>query len=105
MTIATDSTYVVEGITDWVVKWKAQHWTKTTGESVANVDLWKRLLRLLNDQAKRGCEVRFWHIAREHNVQAAQCARKGAEEKKRDVYKVRDLADTEARIRAWQDEW
>ena len=100
VTIATDSTYVVEGITDWVARWKSQQWTKMTGEDVANVDLWKRLLRLLNKQAERGCEVRFWHIAREHNVQADELARKGAENRRRDAYKVCDLTRAEASRRA-----
>lgn len=39
VTIATDSTYVVDGITDWVIKWKARDWSKSTGEAVANKDL------------------------------------------------------------------
>lgn len=75
------------------------------GEIVANVDLWKRLLRLLNDQAERGCEVHFWHISREHNVQADQLARIEAERSKRDAYKARDLTRSEPRAHDVDDEW
>ena len=33
--IATDSVYVVQGITEWVPTWKARQWTKSNGEDVA----------------------------------------------------------------------
>lgn len=93
--IITDSTYVVRGITDWVSKWKARQWTKATGEEVANKDLWKRLLRLVNAQAERGCDVRFWHIDREANARAENCAKLGANRAEADEYTILDLAHLE----------
>lgn len=40
-----DSTYVRDGLTDWVVGWMANDWKKSNGEDVSNRDLWERLIR------------------------------------------------------------
>ena len=100
-TIATDSTYVVEGITDWVVKWKAQQWTKRTGEDVANRDLWERLLYLVNEQARNGCQVRFWHINRAFNDQADRWAKRGADQPEADGYSVINLEESQGGYRPY----
>jgi ribonuclease HI len=97
--IATDSTYVVKGITEWVPKWKARQWTKATGEDVANKDLWILLLGLVNKQARKGCEVRFWHIDRGLNTLADEWAKVGASHYEVDRYKEWDLAQLEALYR------
>jgi len=89
VTIATDSTYVVEGITKWVPRWRLRQWIKATGEEVANKDLWTRLLHLVNEQAQAGCEVGFWHIDRNLNHRADRYARLGATHSEVDVYKRR----------------
>lgn len=39
----TDSTYVKNGITKWVPRWKARGWLTAEKEPVKNVDLWQRL--------------------------------------------------------------
>jgi len=42
----TDSTYVGKGITEWMARWKTNHWQrKDNGKlvPVKNVELWKRL--------------------------------------------------------------
>lgn len=39
----TDSKYLVQGITDWLPKWKAKGWRKSDGKPVENADLWKAL--------------------------------------------------------------
>jgi ribonuclease HI len=85
-TIATDSTYVVEGITKWVPRWQLRQWTKATGEEVANKDLWKRLIHLVNRQAEAGCEVCFWHVSREHNERADRHAKLGATKPETNTY-------------------
>lgn len=95
VTIATDSIYVVKGITEWVPKWKARQWTKATGENVANKDLWMLLLGLVNKQARKGCEVRFWHINREDNAQADMWAKAGAIHPAVDKYEEFDLVQLE----------
>jgi ribonuclease HI len=39
----TDSVYVRNGITKWVVGWQRNGWLTTAKQPVKNVDLWKRL--------------------------------------------------------------
>ncbi|AYF75506.1 ribonuclease HI [Nocardia yunnanensis] len=41
--VFTDSTYVRNGITSWVPKWKANGWLTQSREPVKNVDLWQRI--------------------------------------------------------------
>ena len=41
--LASDSEYVVKGISQWIFKWRKNGWKMTTGSPVANQDLWKKL--------------------------------------------------------------
>lgn len=43
VTINTDSKYVLNGITDWVKKWKGNNWLTSSKKQVKNEDLWKIL--------------------------------------------------------------
>ena len=43
ITIYTDSTYVKNGITEWVLKWKENGWKNSNKEPVKNKDLWEKL--------------------------------------------------------------
>ena len=45
----TDSTYVKDGITKWMVKWKANGWKTAARKPVKNIDLWQRLEAALAD--------------------------------------------------------
>lgn len=48
--IVTDSTYVKNGITDWMKGWKSRNWMRKTSSGlrpVKNVDLWQELDALL----------------------------------------------------------
>lgn len=48
VTLTTDSKYVVDSITKgWVYGWKRKGWIKSDKKPVLNVDLWERLLPLL----------------------------------------------------------
>ncbi|PPQ30072.1 ribonuclease HI [Rhodopila globiformis] len=40
----TDSQYLQNGITRWIPGWIRKGWRSSTGEPVANVDLWKRIM-------------------------------------------------------------
>ena len=46
VTIYTDSTYVKNGITEWVLKWKENGWKNSNKKPVKNKDLWVKLLNL-----------------------------------------------------------
>ena len=39
----TDSTYVRDGITSWIARWKSNGWRTAAKKPVKNVDLWQRL--------------------------------------------------------------
>jgi len=48
VTIVTDSQYIVNSIEKrWVFSWETRGWRRGKNEIVQNVDLWKRLLPLL----------------------------------------------------------
>ncbi|AMK75054.1 ribonuclease HI [Methylomonas denitrificans] len=39
----TDSKYVLQGITEWMVNWKKRAWKTAANKPVKNEDLWRRL--------------------------------------------------------------
>ena len=43
ITIYTDSTYVKNGITEWILKWKKSEWKNSNKKPVKNKDLWIKL--------------------------------------------------------------
>lgn len=43
VTIVTDSQYVLQGMTEWMVAWKARGWKTADKKPVKNVDLWQAL--------------------------------------------------------------
>lgn len=47
ITIVTDSKYAKDGVEKWLKGWKQRDWKTSTGGSVKNQDLWKRLDCLL----------------------------------------------------------
>ena len=72
--IHTDSTYVRDGITRWLPRWKANNWRTAAKKPVKNQDLWERL-----EAALAGHDV-TWHWVRGHagdpgNERADQLAR------------------------------
>ncbi|MBR5294977.1 MAG: ribonuclease HI, partial [Clostridia bacterium] len=49
VTVVSDSKYVVDAIEKgWLVSWAAKGWKKADKKPVLNVELWQRLLPLLN---------------------------------------------------------
>ena len=58
--IHTDSTYVRDGITTWIHRWKRNGWRTTGRRPVQNKDLWQELDAVLGDR-----EVN-WHWVRGH---------------------------------------
>jgi ribonuclease HI len=43
VTLITDSKYVMDGVTQWLPKWKANGWRTSAKKPVKNQDLWERL--------------------------------------------------------------
>jgi ribonuclease HI len=56
----TDSTYLHQGIDEWIDDWFARGWKTKTGEAVKNQDLWRDLYRLAHTHQVR------WHWVKGH---------------------------------------
>ncbi|MBR5587046.1 MAG: ribonuclease HI, partial [Clostridia bacterium] len=74
VTLYSDSKYVVDSITKgWVYSWQMKGWKKSDGKKALNVDLWQRLLPLLEKH-----DVEFvWlkgHAGHEYNERCDQLA-------------------------------
>ncbi|OJJ42789.1 hypothetical protein ASPZODRAFT_155053 [Penicilliopsis zonata CBS 506.65] len=80
LVIATDSGYVVDGITEWVRGWIRRRWTTSMGKPVKNQDLWQCLLGEMERWDERGLQVLFWQIPRDLNGEADRYAKEGAQE-------------------------
>ena len=75
----TDSRYVKDGITQWILGWKAKGWRTAGKKPVKNVDLW----RLLDDKTAEHDVA--WHWVKGHdgdpeNERADTLARRGIPE-------------------------
>lgn len=64
VTLTTDSEYVRQGITRWIIGWKRRGWRRAGNRSVLNVDLWQRL-----DALNEGHEV-SWRWVKGHSGHA-----------------------------------
>ena len=50
VTLTSDSKYLVDAVTKkWVYGWRAKGWKKSDGKMALNIDLWERLLPLLEE--------------------------------------------------------
>ena len=74
----TDSNYVKQGITNWILNWKRNNWKTSTKKAVKNRELWERL-----DKLNLSKNI-IWSWVKAHNVdefnnQVDQLARQAAE--------------------------
>lgn len=74
--IHTDSTYVIQGITQWVWGWRRRGWKTTQGGDVLNRDLWERLLGLVAARARGEVDWRWvrGHVGTPGNERVDQIA-------------------------------
>jgi len=76
VTLWTDSTYVLKGITEWIHGWKKRGWKKSDKKPVVNADLWK-ILDDLNDQKDINWKWVKGHAGIDGNERADELARQG----------------------------
>jgi len=57
----TDSKYVMDGITQWIHKWKKNNWRTAAKKDVKNKELWQRLDELINFHLVQ------WHWVKGHS--------------------------------------
>lgn len=72
----TDSKYLLDGITKWIVGWKKRGWKKSDKKPVLNKDLWQIL-----DDERQGKTIKWcWvkgHAGDAGNERADELARRG----------------------------
>ncbi|KAL9087243.1 MAG: hypothetical protein Q9165_006737 [Trypethelium subeluteriae] len=78
LVIATDSSYVVGGCTEWVKKWQQNGWNTAAGKPVKNRDLWEEIIKEMDRWSERGMEVQFWLLPRSLNSVADELAKEAA---------------------------
>jgi ribonuclease HI len=61
--VYTDSTYVIQGIREWIHGWRRRGWKTSTGSDVLNRDLWEELSELTSARGPRSVT---WHYVRGH---------------------------------------
>lgn len=64
VTICTDSTYVIRGITQWIWGWQKKGWKTAEGKDVLNKELWQELAREVMHRKNHG-EI-TWRYVRGH---------------------------------------
>ena len=78
LTLVTDSSYVMDGLTKWIFGWKKNGWKPAAKKPVKNVELWKQL-----DAANQRHTVTWeWvkgHAGHPENERADELARAGME--------------------------
>lgn len=63
VSVYTDSTYVIQGIREWIHSWKRRGWKTATGADVMNQELWQALSELTSARGPRNIT---WHYVRGH---------------------------------------
>jgi ribonuclease HI len=63
LAVYTDSTYVIQGIEQWVHNWRRRGWKTATGGEVMNRELWEALSSLTAARPPRSIA---WHYVRGH---------------------------------------
>ena len=74
--VCTDSRYVMDGLTQWLPRWKARRWRTAANKPVKNADLWQRLEALAAPRQLTWQWVRG-HTGHVGNERADALARQG----------------------------
>ena len=86
--IYTDSTYVIQGITQWVWGWRKRNWKTAQGGDVLNRDLWERLSHLVGARGSKNVEWRWvrGHVGTPGNERVDEIAVAFAMQQPADLY-------------------
>jgi ribonuclease HI len=74
LVVKCNSEYVIKGVTEWLPKWKENNWKKTSGQPVANAELW-RIIDAMLKQLEYDVKVQFWLVTRPKNQVAFTMAK------------------------------
>ena len=78
--ITTDSTYVKNGITEWLPGWKARNWKTAAKKPVKNQDLWMRLDEAVQRHTSVNWEWVKGHSGHGENERVDQLANQAIDE-------------------------
>ena len=76
--ITTDSTYVKNGVEQWMANWKRKQWRTANKQPVKNVDLWQQLDALLGEHDVQWQWVKG-HSGHDGNERADALANQGVQ--------------------------
>ena len=79
LSITTDSNYVKDGITKWLINWKKKNWITSSSKPVKNKDLWEKLDALNSFHTVTWQWVKA-HAGHRENEIADMLANKGVDE-------------------------
>jgi len=79
--IFSDSTYVINCMTEWQFKWRENGWMKAAGQPLVNRDLIQRACDL-EDYLEQNCDAKITYtwIPREDNMTADQCCKQALDD-------------------------
>ncbi len=77
--LTTDSRYVMDGITKWLVNWKKRGWKTADKKPVKNAELWQAL-EAVNNKHRVKWEWVKGHAGHPENERADQLANRGIDE-------------------------
>lgn len=77
--VISDSKYVLQGITEWIINWKKRGWKTASKKPVLNVDLWQQLDSLVGEHQIDWQWVKG-HSGDPGNEMADQLANQGIDE-------------------------
>ncbi len=77
--VKTDSQYVKNGITTWIINWEKNNWRGSNKKPVLNKDLWQELLKLKNEineklKEKSFPEIKFEYVAGHSGIKGNEIA-------------------------------
>lgn len=81
--ISDNETVVVKGYNNWLDGWIDNAWvSKATNKDVANVDLWREIVKAVRAVEERGCTFSIEWVPREQNHEADTLAQSASDQLK-----------------------
>ncbi|KAK8195637.1 ribonuclease H-like domain-containing protein [Phyllosticta capitalensis] len=76
LVVATDSEYVVLGMTEWLPKWKIKGFKNSSGKTPSNLDIFLKIDEKIKElEEPEDIVIGFWHVPRKYNAVADRLAK------------------------------
>jgi ribonuclease HI len=75
--VVSGSAYVVQGMTDWVFRWRRNGYRSDWGASLVNASDLAELDSVIQELEHSGTIIEFWQVGRDDNRMADALARRG----------------------------